>query len=201
MKLSAQYLQKLSAEGVPDLEKRVDRFTKTLVEQIDALAAIASDFSAFARMPNPEPTVFDRDELVRRILDGYPDTEYISYQFEAVSGDYHIFADRTAVTRMLSNLLNNATQAFLAGQQGLVRITLTQENQNYRIDIEDNGEGISPDRAARIFQPDFTTKTGGMGLGLAIVKGIVDDLKGEITFTSELGKGTCFTVKMPAKQG
>ena len=68
------------------------------------------------------------------------------------------------------------------------------------VKITDNGSGISLSQADKIFQPEFTTKTGGMGLGLAIVKGIVEGLKGEITFTSEEQKGTTFILKLPANE-
>jgi signal transduction histidine kinase len=66
-----------------------------------------------------------------------------------------------------------------------------------KITVEDNGSGIAEETKARVFEPKFTTKSSGMGLGLAMVKNIVETFKGNITFTSELGKGTVFTVTFP----
>ena len=63
--------------------------------------------------------------------------------------------------------------------------------------VEDNGSGITEENKIKVFEPKFTTKTSGMGLGLAMVKNIVETYKGRITFTSEYGKGTIFTVAFP----
>ena len=66
-----------------------------------------------------------------------------------------------------------------------------------KITIQDNGVGISDDNKLKVFEPKFTTKTSGMGLGLAMVKNIVETYNGNITFISEKGKGTTFTVTFP----
>ena len=66
-----------------------------------------------------------------------------------------------------------------------------------KITVEDNGNGISEENESKIFEPKFTTKSSGMGLGLAMVKNIVETYKGNITFTSQQGLGTTFTVTFP----
>ncbi len=63
--------------------------------------------------------------------------------------------------------------------------------------MKDNGKGVSELNKARIFEPKFTTKSSGMGLGLAIIKNIIENYNGTITFESEEGKGTEFTVSFP----
>jgi signal transduction histidine kinase len=68
-----------------------------------------------------------------------------------------------------------------------------------QIDLADTGTGIPPDKAAKVFRPYFTTKKAGTGLGLATVKRIVDDHGGQIHFTSEPGKGTNFTIRLPVR--
>ena len=89
-------------------------------------------------------------------------------------------------------------QAIDDKQGGLIRVTLVVDKEDIVVAVSDNGTGISPGRADKIFEPDFTTKTGGMGLGLAIVKGIVEGIHGTISFTSEEQKGTTFVIKIPA---
>ena len=64
--------------------------------------------------------------------------------------------------------------------------------------IEDNGIGIMPEQAGKIFQPNFTTKSGGMGLGLAIVRSIILSSGGEISFESHPGEKTIFYIYLPA---
>ena len=73
------------------------------------------------------------------------------------------------------------------------------KDQHVLVTVEDNGIGISEENKIKIFEPKFTTKSSGMGLGLAMVKNIVETYKGNITFTSQLGIGTTFTVTFPKK--
>ena len=78
-----------------------------------------------------------------------------------------------------------------------INVRVFSENDFVNITVEDNGSGISEENRDKIFEPKFTTKTSGMGLGLAMVKNIVETYNGSITFTSQLGKGTIFTVTFP----
>lgn len=69
--------------------------------------------------------------------------------------------------------------------------------RDHKITVSDNGIGITEENKSKIFEPKFTTKTSGMGLGLAMVKNIVETYEGSITFTSQSGSGTTFTVTFP----
>lgn len=197
MKLSAQYLQKSWIEHAPDMGQRIARFTKTLVEQIDTLSTIASDFSGFAKMTPPIFERFDIVEVINTVLALYPESTNIRYVFESENNASEILSDRFQFIRVLTNLINNAVQAIGSRKDGLIRIILHETSYHLIIKVSDNGIGIPADRASNIFQPDFTTKTGGMGLGLAIVKGIILDLRGEISFTSIENTGTNFTISLP----
>ncbi len=200
MKLSAQHLEKAWNEKAPDWDKRLARFTKTLVEQIDALSVIASDFSDFAKMPEIVFTRVDMEEVIRFVLSLYLDSSPITFLFHSEISEPCILADRSQIIRLLTNLLNNAVQAIDVAADGKVVVSLERENKDIVVRVSDNGCGISADRTDRIFRPDFTTKTSGMGLGLAISKGIVDAMNGTISFTSEEQKGTTFTIKFPADE-
>jgi signal transduction histidine kinase len=81
-----------------------------------------------------------------------------------------------------------------------VRVSAQQRNEQTvaRIEVADEGVGISPATEKQIFQPFFTTKATGTGLGLAVVKRIIDAHHGEISVTSALGGGTTFTVMLPS---
>ena len=76
-------------------------------------------------------------------------------------------------------------------------VRIRKEDNNVLITFADNGIGIQPKDRARIFEPKFTTKSSGMGLGLGIIKNIIENYKGTITFDTEFGKGTTFTVTLP----
>jgi nitrogen fixation/metabolism regulation signal transduction histidine kinase len=197
MKLSAQYLEKAWNEKAPDWDQRLARFTKTMVEQIDALSVIASDFSDFAKMQAVVFAKTDMEEVIRFVLSLYRDTTSIRYEFQTNVTGCFVSGDRSQLLRMFTNLLNNAVQAIGDRQDGIISIHIIKELNQLVVTISDNGCGIPSERADRIFQPDFTTKTSGMGLGLAIVKGIVEGMNGDITFTSVDQKGTTFSIKFP----
>ncbi|MFZ4522332.1 MAG: ATP-binding protein [Bacteroidales bacterium] len=198
MKLSTQYLEKAWNEKAPDWDQRLARFSKSMVEQIDNLSVIASDFSDFAKMPAVVFIQVDLKEVIEFILSLYRDTTRIRFEFLADAGDAFVFGDRSQLIRVFTNLLNNAVQAIGESDHGMIRIQTYAEPGKSIITVSDNGCGIPPGRTDRIFQPDFTTKTSGMGLGLAIVKGIVEGMNGEISFISEELKGTTFIIKFPS---
>lgn len=198
MKLSVQYLQKSWEEKSIDWEQRIRRFTATMIEQIDSLSFIASEFSDFARMPDPKNEKLELNEIILNAVVLYKNIATISIDFRSKATEAMVIADRKQLMRVFTNLLNNSVQAIGEEKDGLIRIDLQTLDNKHIITITDNGSGISPDQAGKIFQPNFTTKSGGMGLGLAIVKSIILSSGGEIVFESETGKATVFTISLPS---
>ena len=88
-------------------------------------------------------------------------------------------------------------QASEKEENPIINVSVLSENKNIKITVSDNGKGIADDVKDLIFEPKFTTKTSGMGLGLGIIKNIIEAYDGTITFTSDEGKGTIFTVILP----
>ncbi len=197
MKLSVQYLQKAWDDQAEDWDQRLKRFSDALIEQIDTLSAIASEFSYFAKMPEPENEIMDLDELVKTSLAMYKDISSIRFESYASPGPKWVYADRRQLLRVFSNLINNAIQAIEEQSEGLIILKTDSEREFNLLTISDNGKGIPAEKADKIFQPNVTTRSGGAGLGLAIVKGIVLSIGGEISFSSEPGVQTVFTVRFP----
>ncbi len=108
-----------------------------------------------------------------------------------------IEGDRFALGRVYRNLITNAIQA--TGQGGRVTVTTARTGDQVEISVTDTGSGIAPERLSAIFEDFVTTKRRGLGLGLAISKRIVEQLDGIITVESELGRGTAFTMRFPAR--
>jgi signal transduction histidine kinase len=97
--------------------------------------------------------------------------------------------------RVFINLVTNAVQAMPKG--GNLIIT-AEKNENYdTISLTDTGDGIPEELKPKLFTPLFTTKSKGQGFGLAVCKRIIEAHNGEISFDSEVGKGTTFTVRIP----
>ena len=78
-----------------------------------------------------------------------------------------------------------------------ILVTVNRVVNDVQISVKDNGIGIEKFNIDRIFEPKFTTKNSGMGLGLGIIKNIIENYKGTITFETQYGKGTTFTVSLP----
>ena len=198
MKLSVQHLEKSWNDKAPDWSERLKRFTSTMTEQIESLSAIASEFSDFAKMPVTQTEKLDINEILENVKALYQDTPDIRFVFLYDNFEPHfILGDSKQLLRVFTNLLNNSIQAIGNNQEGNIRLVLERINENYSISISDSGEGISTELTEMIFQPNFTTKSGGMGLGLAIVRSIIRGLGGEITFESNKGMGTTFILNFP----
>jgi signal transduction histidine kinase len=98
----------------------------------------------------------------------------------------------------VTNLIKNGIQSIPDDAENpKIIVNVTSEGSMVIIRVQDNGVGISDENKSKVFEPKFTTKTSGMGLGLAMVKNIVETYNGTITFISEKGKGTTFTVTFP----
>jgi signal transduction histidine kinase len=148
-------------------------------------------------MPSPVKERVNLDELLKGALTFYRDIAHVRVTYAIPPGEWYIYADRKQMFRVFTNLLNNAVQAIDREKGGTVSVRVITTKTEYQISITDTGSGISDEQADRIFQPNFTTKSGGMGLGLAIVKEIVRSQGGTITFVSAKGEGTTFTVVLP----
>ena len=96
----------------------------------------------------------------------------------------------------MTNLLQNAIQAVPQDREPVILIHIKKQTEFLKIEIQDNGSGISEENIPKIFEPKFTTKTGGMGLGLAIVKNSINSLGGTITYDTEENKGTKFIIQL-----
>jgi nitrogen fixation/metabolism regulation signal transduction histidine kinase len=200
MKLSIQHLQKAWDDKAPDWEKRLSIFTRTIVEQIDSLSEIASEFSDFAKMPAANIEKIELAGIIKSAAELYHHHSNIRIVIEHMDQEYFVLADKRQLLRVFNNLIQNAVQAIGKKEDGLIRIRLSLEKDVYLIGISDNGAGITDEQASKIFSPSFTTKSSGMGLGLAMVKSILSIIGGTVTFESKPGEGATFSVKIPVCQ-
>lgn len=197
MKLSIQYLQKAIDNNSPNVKDMTANVAKTLVEQIDHLSKIASDFSQFANIGNPRNEVFDLHDLLRGLSSLYVTTEHTEFQWEPVEQRVMLFADKTQLNRLFTNLLQNAVEASEGKDPRQIEMKEVLNGEYITVSVRDNGDGIPKATQEKIFMPNFTTKSSGTGLGLAMSKSIVENAKGEIWFETEENKGTTFYVKLP----
>jgi signal transduction histidine kinase len=197
MKLSVQHLERAWKDSPAEFEKNLKKITSTLVEQIDELSAIATEFSNFAQMPRAISVKLELKERISDIAGLFSKTEGIQFKTLFTDQETCIFADKEQISRVFINLIKNAIQAVPNGRKGIVDIQLETEDGFAVVRVKDNGVGIPEELGDKLFQPNFTTRSGGMGMGLAIVKSIIENANGEIGYETVKGKGTTFIVKLP----
>jgi nitrogen fixation/metabolism regulation signal transduction histidine kinase len=198
MKLSIQYLQNaVGRSDEADLPAMIRRVSKTLIEQIDNLTHIASEFSSYAKMPQAMNEVFLINDVVASVHDLFRKREDMDIQLQVPINDLYVFADKSQIIRVLNNIVKNAIQAIPKTRRGLIHIKLTFTDEWVVIAIRDNGVGIEEHMWEKVFYPNFTTKSSGMGLGLAICSDIIQSFDGRIYFETEKGVGTTFIIELP----
>jgi len=199
MKLSIQYLQRAVGNDSPNVKELTNNVAHTLVEQIEHLSNIASDFSAFSRIGEAVNEVLLLNETLHSLHALYQGQPGCAIHYDEPTQPYYVYADKTQMNRLFTNLLQNAIQAIPESRSGniVMQMQATDGRQWVIVSVQDNGEGISPEIQSRIFVPNFTTKNSGTGLGLAMCKNIVEQARGEIWFETRINTGTTFFVKLP----
>jgi two-component system nitrogen regulation sensor histidine kinase NtrY len=197
MKLSVQQLQRAWKDNIKDFDKHLERVTRTLIEQIEDLSNIASEFSNFAKMPRANNEKINLVERVKSTLDLFTETENIDIRFKCISANIYVMADKEQLSRVFINLIKNAIQSIPENKPGIITLTLGTSDQKAIFTITDNGKGIPVELREKMFTHNFTTKSSGMGMGLAIVKNIIETCKGTITFDTDIKRGTTFYIEIP----
>ena len=194
MRLTVQNFQRKFDPADVNIHKKVDEYSKTLIQQIDTMSSIASAFSNFAKMPAQQNETLNVVKIVKLAL--YIVNEYYIV-FKSYSEEIIAKFDRTQLIRVVTNLVKNGIQAIPNHKEPKILVEVKSAGDNVIIAVTDNGSGVSEENKAKVFEPKFTTKTSGMGLGLAMVKNIVEMHRGTISFKSEANIGTVFTVVLP----
>lgn len=193
MKLTLQQLERSLQQGNNSVEK-TQKAIQTLLGQVDSLNDIASSFSGFVKMPQPVMERVDVLPILRHTVDLHSPTGEI--QFRPSVREAWVSGDAQMLNRTFSNILLNAIQSARPGQQIAVQVSIEALNGKCRVTFRDNGKGIDPLIADRVFLPHFSTKQTGSGLGLAIAKQAIEQMNGRVWFDTSPA-GTAFYVELP----
>jgi len=211
IQLSAQRLRRRYATRLGPEGAVFDECTRTIIQQVDELKALVNEFSTFARMPAAAHTPQDLNRLVEEALvlfrEGHRE---ITFAFDPEPDLPELEMDREGIKRALLNLLDNAVAACAEARRreptagGPARVELATHHDTglgvVRLEIADNGAGMTPEVKARLFEPYFSTKPDGTGLGLAIVSAIVADHNGFIRVRDNLPRGGRFVMEFPVRR-
>ena len=200
IKLSAQRLSRRFGGQVKD--PAFDQSTELIVRQVEYLQNMVQEFSAFAKLPEVTLMPGALEPLLRTITDLFRNSHSgIVWELTLPADLPTLPMDKEALYRAFMNILSNAAEALTLGgiQNPTVWINASfQPALNLvRIDVADNGPGLSEEERSRLFEPYFSRKKGGTGLGLAIVRSIVADHRGYVRAFPRDGGGTVLSMELP----
>lgn len=201
-------LKEKLGDGTFDLEN--DESLRAIIPTISKGRGLIDQLVRFSRGGTPDKAPTAIGTIIREAVSFSLLGSHVTASTEISNDILPVNTNNEQIFQLVSNLVINARHSMKANENGHVNITAAHlpENESHaldltpgnyvRISVEDYGQGISPENIQRIFEPFFTTKSDGTGLGLALVKLIVKDLSGRIKVDSTVGKGSTFTVFIPA---
>lgn len=170
-------------------------------DEIGRLNRLVSDFLSYGRPARLKLREVDARALLEEVLGlvrAQAEQQGVRTSLrvdDRESADTHFTVDAEQIKTCFSNLIINAVQAMPEG--GALDVVLTPAEMHLTVSITDTGHGIAPEALEQIFEPYYSTKETGIGLGLPLTKKLIEDHGGEITVSSEPGRGTTFTVQLP----
>ena len=180
-------------------EERALKRVKTLQREVQRLEHIVEEFRLYARGGEINRAPADLGALVRELLEFVePEDEVlgIRHHVDLAVGLPLVMIDAGAFKQAVMNLLVNARQAMPGGGELLVRLRRT--GHWLELSVTDTGVGMRADQVERCFEEYWSDKKGGTGLGLALTRRVVEEHQGTVHVVSEAGRGTSFTVYLPA---
>ena len=173
---------------------------KTIHRRSKGLMVFVENYRKLSRLSTPMLAPVEVGELLGDIKKLFPSSK-VRYIYKVEDESRKLMIDRSQMEQVLINLLKNASEACMdqPNPEVVVQTDYQAENHIFRLSVTDNGCGILPEVVDRIFIPFFTTKPTGSGIGLSLCKQIMTLHGGSIRVKSELGKGSCFTLKLVVK--
>jgi signal transduction histidine kinase len=200
IRAAVETLRRLRAREDPAFDEYFDEATRTVLDEVHRISNIVTEFTRFARLPQPRPQDVDPEELARHVIGVHKAAaETTSLRHVAQRRAPTLRADRDQVIQVLTNLVQNALDAVKGNENATVTLTTDTDGHYVSFSVVDDGPGIAPDFAARLFEPYATTKASGTGLGLAIAQRIALEHNGELSYlgTSANGRGAVFRLLLP----
>jgi two-component system nitrogen regulation sensor histidine kinase NtrY len=194
--LSAQRLKRKYAQFVDDTI--FEECTETIISQVELIRNLVNEFSSFARFPSANPVPCDLMPVIEETLalyrEGHPS---IHFKINNTSDIPILNLDRQQIKQALINLIDNAISAIKGSGNITISVAHDPILKKVRMEVADDGQGISNEDKTRLFQPNFSTKKAGMGLGLTIVNTIIADHNGMINVQDNTPRGAKFVIELP----
>jgi two-component system, NtrC family, nitrogen regulation sensor histidine kinase NtrY len=198
IQLSAQRLRRRYPDILEEGDRVFDQCTATIINQVDELKRLVSEFSQFARMPKVQKSPANITELAQETLILYKEAhKNILFTCRSLCTIPVFSFDAEQIKRCLINLLDNAVAVLPNGGNIEVELSLDDARESAFLKVYDDGPGTSKEDKLKLFEPYFSTKKTGTGLGLAIVSTIISDHNGYIRVVDNVPQGTIFIIELP----
>ena len=201
IELNAEILQDI-VRGQPSKDgEEASALVTAIRDQVTALDALTEEYLAFARFPKPHFEEESINHLLQELADfvrPVATRQELTLRVELDPDVPLMEIDRTLLRQAILNLVKNGMEALSHG--GALTLASRLEGEHVDITVSDTGPGITPEVGERLFEHFFTTKPQGTGLGLSIARQITEERGGELTWSSRLGVGTTFTIRIPVKR-
>jgi len=200
IRLTVENLIRARKEDPRLFDELFDEGAATILEEVEQLRQLVEEFSAFARLPRPEPARVDLHLLIDGVLELYaaePGLE-IRKEYDAEVSEFQLDSDQ--ISRVFKNIIGNAVEALRDQEPGRPRridLRTWLEPDMVVVEVADSGPGLSTEARERIFQPYFTTKRQGTGLGMAISQRIVTEHGGLLAAENRSAGGACLSIRLP----
>ena len=191
------FLAKTDLASTPESEekKNIQESLDEIEKNVDYINKIVADLQDYARPLSPKLEEINLEQTVHSVLANINIPGNVTVKHSIRREFPKLKLDQSYIQRILTNLSNNAIQAMPKG--GKLTISAVTKNGKAIISVEDTGEGIPEGFRNKLFTPLATTKSKGQGFGLSVVKRLTEGMGGTVTFESEVGKGTKFTIELP----
>ena len=186
----------------PEQRETLDRSTRTIVQQVEAMKTMVNAFSEYARPAPLQRVSTDLNQLINDTVELFRSgPNAIDLQIEPDTRLGRIQIDPNSFSQVLNNLVINAQDA-LAGREGTVVIRTNQDRKTggVTVTVQDNGPGFDPHSIDRIFEPYVSSKEKGTGLGLAICRRIIEEHGGTIRANNPQQGGAAVIISLPLRR-
>ncbi len=200
IQLSVQLLQQAWQDKHPRLDHIVPDTVKRVLSQVDLLRSIAAEFSLLGRPGDLEREALDFVNLVSNTVDRYGAEESdstVTVNMEEADLP-QVLANQDSLQKILGNLMQNSLDAVIEGEKSVLDLRWRVADESVTLLWADNGMGLDPEVADRLFDPYFSTKSKGTGLGLAICRNLADRMGGTIILRNRPeGSGALAELTLP----
>ncbi|OGR11575.1 MAG: hypothetical protein A2341_00530 [Deltaproteobacteria bacterium RIFOXYB12_FULL_58_9] len=199
--LNAELLEEEIGNGLDHKgQLEAQSLLRAIASEVERLTQITEGYLKLARLPQPEPTDVDLNQVVSDLLSMLEEelkAHGVTVDLDLTTPAPHAWADPGQLRQALLNIVRNSREAMPSG--GTLRVSTRAHKGKSSIALGDTGTGIDPDVVHRVFEPFFTTKREGTGLGLSLTQQILAEHHGEVDIASTPPDGTTIRLTLPSR--